>query len=180
VSDPYSTPADYDVYTLDYVQAPGISWVDSGGERAEEFQDQQVPMTTGATTLFRFEPNGEITYTHKLWLRSHFPAWESFVAMLIEGKDRRPQPRVYTIADRRLEDVQMTTVSLKSIGHRQVRRGSETLVKVTYKEVRRQKPYGGAASPRDALNPIIEGLSASSADKSARLEAMRKAARAGK
>ena len=180
MSDPYSTPELYDFYTLDYIQAPGISWVESGGERAEEFQDQPVPMTTGATTLFRFEPNGNITYTHKLWRKEHFSAWESYVAMLIEGKNRRPQPRVYVLADARLEDVQMTTVSYQLMGPRMVRRGGETLIKLTFKEVRRQKPYGGAAAVPTGLEGKIKELSAEADALNQRLEAAKRGARAGK
>jgi hypothetical protein len=151
-ANPWRNPGALDFYTLDGTRPPGISWIDGGGERTEEFQDQPVPLTTGATTIFRFEPNGEVTYTHKLWNNGgedQIAAWDIFVAMLNEGKQRRPRPRVYTLADERLVDVKMTSVSLKSIGPRQVRRGGEMLVKVTYKEVRRQKPYGGVAAPAD-------------------------------
>ena len=176
--DPYSSPELYDFFTLDGVQHPGVSWVESGGERAEEFQDQQVPLTTGAMTVFRFEPNGEITYTIKLWKKEHFATWRTLVAVLQAGKNRRPQPRVYVLADARLEDVQMTTVSFQRLGPRQVRRGGETLVKLTLKEVRKQKPYGGVPVPKDPNDAVIADAFLERNEAKATLDAARKAARA--
>ncbi len=145
MSDPYTSPALYDFHTLDLVRCPGLSVIMGDGERLEEFQDMQVPLTSGATTTFRFEPNGKIRYAVKLWRAELFGPWRAFVAMLMEGKNRRPRPRVYALGDARLEDVGMSSVSFQSIGPRQVKRGDATLIEVGYKEVRRQKPYGGVA-----------------------------------
>lgn len=186
MSDPFTNPTAYDFFTLDGNRHPGVSYIESGGERTEDFQDQQVPLTTGATTIFRFEPNGEITYTIALWNKpgeNQIGSWEIFVAMLNEGKARRPQPRVYTLADERLADVKIASVSFKGLGPRMIKRGDKMLVKLTLKEVRRQRPYGGVAVPdnpafaneADRLRNDINALRAQRAQND-----INRAARAGK
>ncbi len=162
MSDPYTSPALYGFHTLDLVRCPGLSMIMGDGERLEEFQDMQVPLTSGATTTFRFEPNGKVRYGVKLWNATFFAAWKTWVAMLMEGKNRRPRPRVYALGDARLEDVGMSSVSFMGIGPRQIKRGDATIVEVTYKEVRRQKPYGGVAlvDKNETFKRLSEGLAA--------------------
>lgn len=181
MTSPVAQPSLFDFFTLDYTRHPGVSYISSGGERVLEFQDQGVPMTTGATTVFRMEPNGEISYDIHLWSDedpNHFAEWEAYAAMLIDGKNQRP-PRVYTLADVRLEDTQMVSVSLKSLGPRMVKRGGPAVHKVTFKEVRKQKPWGGTAT-KTALDPEVEKASADAAAARSSYEAAKKAARAGK
>jgi hypothetical protein len=147
--DPFLQPELGDLFTLDTLEHPGISWVDSDGKRTEEFLDQQVPLTRGATTIFKFEPNGSITYSIGMWTSQQILLWAQFVAMLNEGKNRTPRPRVYVLGDVRLEDVRIAQVSFQELGPRAVKRGSKMVCTLKLKEVRRQKPYGGAALPKD-------------------------------
>lgn len=182
MTSPITDPGLFDFHTLDHIRHPGVSYIVSGGNRALEFQDAQVPMTTGSTTIFRFEPNGEITYEVHLWSNkdpNHFAEWEAYAAMLIEGKDRRP-PRVYTLADVRLEDTGMAVVSLKDLGPRMVQPGGLSVHRITFKEARKQKPWGGTAGTPTPLDPMLAALNAENASLNAQIEAAKKAARLGK
>lgn len=179
---PIDNPELYDRFALDLIEVPGLTRIVGDGEREEEWQDQQAPLTTGANTIFRYELNGKVTYEIVLWERVHFDRWAPFVAMLNEGKARRPRPRIYVLDDRRLDDTEILTAGFAKLGPRlTMGRGGPWAHRLTLKEVRTQKQQGGAAQqPKNAVEQAIEDLSKENNTLNKQLAAAAAAARAGK
>lgn len=176
---PLTNPEAFDIFTLDGVKSPGLSKIKSGGDRPHDWQDQRAPGYAGAFTVDRGELLTRIVYEIKLWLPEHFEAWEPWVAMLTEGKERRP-PRRYTLVDLRTVHNKIRTVSYGNVGPQMQGGSGEWLYEVTLKEIQRRKPIGGAVGAKSELEKDIAARSARIAVKLDQAKAALAAARAGK
>lgn len=160
MSNPIQNPGGYDYFTLDGVKSPGVSRIKSGGDRAENWQNQQAPGFAGAFTVFRYEEISKVTYEIVLLSQDQFAAWETFVAMLNEGKDRRP-PRVYTLVDLRVAHNKITSVAYASASALQQPTPGEAkwIFEVTFTEYKKRKPTGGPVQPpRNSIEQKIDAL----------------------
>lgn len=181
MSNPLNNPNSFDIFTLDGVKSPGLSKIKSGGDRAQEWQDQKAPGFAGAFTVFRGEALTKISYDIELWLPEHFAAWDKFVAMLNEGKDRRPNPRVYTLVDLRVAHNNVTTVSYAEIGSQTNPSPGKWVYSLVLKENKKRKPIGGPIlGPKNANEKAIEAANAEVKGLTAQRDAAFAAARAKK
>jgi hypothetical protein len=180
MSNPLNNPRSFDIFTLDGVPSPGLSKIQSGGDRAETWQDQQAAGFAGAFTTFRGEQLSQISYNIELTTPDHFKAWDAYVAMLNEGKDRRP-PRQYTLVDLRVAHNKITQVSYAKIGAQSNPSPGKWIYEVVFKENKKRKPIGGAPKgPRDKNEAKIEALNSENKALTAQRDAAFAAARAKK
>ncbi|MFT3773015.1 MAG: hypothetical protein QM820_47130 [Minicystis sp.] len=182
MSDPIRNPTAYDFFTIDGVKSPGVSRIKSGGDRAENWQNQQAPGFAGAFTVFRYEEISKLTYEIDLFSTEQFAEWETFVAMLNEGKDRRP-PRVYTLVDLRVAHNKITSVAYASVSALQQPTPGEAkwTFEVTFTEYRKRKPTGGPVQPpRNSIETKIDELNKDNAALTKQRDAAFAAARAKK
>lgn len=181
MTSPISNPGSYDFFTIDGVKSPGLSKIISGGNRAQEWQDQKAPGFAGAFTVFRGEQLTKITYEFSLWLPEHFAAWDKLIAMLVEGKDRRPSPRVYTLVDLRVVHNKVTSVSYADATAQMNPTTGKWTYQLELKEVKKRKPIGGPAlGPRTELEKAIDAADGKVKALTAQRDAAFAAARAKK
>lgn len=156
----FLAPTACDCFTLDGARSPGIARLTGGGNRAENWQNQQGPGFTGAFTVFRYEEISTVTYEIRLLTPEHCDDFDTWIAMLNAGKDQRPNPRVYTIVDPRIAHNGITMVSYAdSSPIKQPTPGEARHVyEIKFTEVKRRKPTGGVAKPKNALEEKIRVL----------------------
>ncbi len=95
-----------DFFTLDGERSPGRAKISSGGEDKEDIQDVGQALTKGKNTIVRSSENPVITYELFMWEIGHLQTWDRWEKMLLEGKARTPNPRVYTFRDLRARWIQ--------------------------------------------------------------------------
>ena len=181
MTSPLTNPQSYDVFTLDGKASPGLSRIKGGGNRAEEWQDQRAPGFAGAFTVFRGEQLTKISYDLELWMPEHFAAWDQWIAMLSEGKDRRPNPRLYTLVDLRTAHNKVVTVSYAEVSAMLNPSPGKWVYSVDLKEVKKREPIGGPIlGPRDPNEKAIVDATAKRDALAAQRDAAFAAARAKK
>ncbi len=147
-----TTPRNYDRFTLDGDESPGLSEITSGGERKIEIVDQGQPLTRGKNTVVRSVENIVITWGFKLGIgetaaarEATFTKRDAWIAMLEEGA-RRAKPRVYTLKDPRAP--WLTRVCLQGFKPQGViAPGGPWDWQLVMHEYNRVKPYGGPLQP---------------------------------
>lgn len=182
MTSPIDNPSAFDTFTLDGVVSPGLSKIASGGGREEGFQNVLQPGFIGQFTRFLYELVSVVEYTVQLWAPEHFAAWTPWVGMINEGKDRRPMPRLYTIADVRLEDTKITTVAFAFLGPRNVDKpGGPWSHSVKFAEFRKMKPFGGVLqAPQTQAQKDLAAITTDNQGLAARLAALQAAHRQGR
>jgi hypothetical protein len=179
--DPIAAPYTRDSFTLDgNIRSPGLAILRSGGNQHEDIQDMGQPLTRGKNTLVRATDNIVAEYEIRLWLPEHFTAWDTFEAMLFEGKSRTPNPRTYTFIDPRVP--RLTMVIVEDIGPEMiVARGGPWYHTVKFHQWQRIRMYGGPAqAPKNPVEQAIESLSAQNRALDQQLAAAQAAAKQGK
>ena len=177
---PIQNPASRDIFTLDgKFTCPGVAKIKSGGNQHVTVQDMGQPLTTGKNTLVRSVENIVVTYEIRLWTLADFAAWDTFEAMLAEGKARYPTPRSYVFGDLRIP--RLTKVIVEDIGPEMViARGGPWAHDVTFHQWSRVKQAGGAVRPPATAAQIeIASLTADNGALNNQLAAAQAAARAG-
>jgi hypothetical protein len=176
---PRTAPTAHDIFTLDGLASPGLSRIEGGGDRVMDWQDQQAPGFAGAFSFQRFEKIATVTYLIELWEDEHFLRWEAWIAMLNEGRQRRP-PRAYTLVDLRLSHNAITTVGLESCSAQKLIRPTVWGYSLTFHEFRKRQPVGGPLRPPDRQDVELERLNAEAKALDAQLAGLEAAHRAGK
>lgn len=147
-----TTPTRYDWFTLDGDRSPGIAVITSGGERKVEIVDQKQPLTRGANTVVRSIENIQISYGFRLGIgndaasrEADFAKRDAWIAMLEEGT-RRPQVRVYKLADPNVP--WLTRVCLQGFKPQTpLAPGGPWDWQLVLHEYNRVKPFGGPLQP---------------------------------
>lgn len=137
----------FDTFWLDKKACPGITKIKSGGNRAAEWQDQQIPGTSGATSVFRFEKVGMVTYEITVWNEENLTAIRTFVDMIEQALDARPV-KVFKLVDLRFAHNRIHYVSPADIGA-ELLQGDDGrwTYSVQFKQVKPKKPFGGPVKP---------------------------------
>jgi hypothetical protein len=179
-TNPITTPRAYDTFTLDGTVCPGIARIKSGGNREQEWQEQQTPGQTGANIVFRYEKVARITYMVEVWAGTQFDAFAAFLSMLAAGKDRRPV-RVYTLLDLRVAHNRIRNVAYWNCGPQEQLEPGKWGFELAFVEKPKRKPMGGPLqAPRNAIEEKIAQLSAENNFLGSTLDVLNAARRAGK
>lgn len=141
-----TTPRSFDFFRLDGERSPGRAIIMGGGNRKEKIQDQQQPLTTGANTVVQGSENSVITYQLHMWEPGHFDTWRRWEAMFLEGRKKRPNPRVYALVD--LNISWLTKVIYEDMTpQKDEKPGGPWTRTLVLHEYNRVKPYGGPIVP---------------------------------
>jgi hypothetical protein len=159
MTNPIKDPRSHDIFSLDGVDCPGLSTIKSGGDREQEWQQQAVMLSTSVNIVLRKELPSSITYLIEVWSGPQFTRWEAFIAMLNQGKAKRP-PRVYRLSDPRVAHNAINQVVYGSCSAQQKLAPGKWGYELKLLEKPKAKPLGGPAQPakteqerrNDALN----------------------------
>ena len=146
MANPIEAPGLYDYFLLGGMRSPGLATLESGGDRAQRWENQQSPLTAGATTIFKGEEISKVSYTLTLWTIEHFTAWDAFAATLRAGTKTRP-PRVYDLVEPSVAHNEIKAVAVASVGPLKRASPSRWTVLIELTEYRKPKPSGGAVKP---------------------------------
>lgn len=146
MANPIESPSLYNYFLLAGVRSPGLATLDSGGERAQKWEDQQAPGFSGKVTIFRGEEISKVSYTLTLWSVEHFNALDTYLATLRAGTKKRP-PRVYDLVDPAISHNEIKSVAVASIGPLKKAAPGKWEVKFEFTEYRKLKAAGGAIKP---------------------------------
>lgn len=139
-------PRDFDVFYLDADKCPGRAIITSGGERRDKIQDQQQPLTAGANTVVQYAENAVLTYQIYMWELAQLQKWQTWEAMFLTGRKRKPNPRVYGLTD--LNVSWITRVIFESMApQKNEKPGGPWTRTLVLHEYNRVKPYGGPIVP---------------------------------
>jgi hypothetical protein len=147
MSNPIENPSIYNYFLLGGVRSPGLATIESGGDRAMKWENQQSPLTAGAITIFKGEEISKVSYTLTLWTPEHFTAWDAFASMLRAGSKKRP-PQVWDLVDPALLHAEIKSVALATLSPAPKKVApSKWTVSVEFTEYRKPKPSGGPVKP---------------------------------
>lgn len=156
---PLKQPGLFDLFWLDGKAPPGITTIKSGGNRSAEWQDMQVPGTQGATSNFRFEKVGSVTYEIKVWTVKQFEELEAWIPIVVAGFEARP-PKRFKLTDYRFAHNKVHFVGAMDIGAQILRPESRVWTyDVAFKQLKPRTPIGGAVRPpRNAIEDKIKSV----------------------
>jgi hypothetical protein len=150
-----TAPTTYDYFTLDGNRHPGLSVIESGGEASEKVEDQAQPLTKGANTVVRGTNNAVATYTVRMWTDADLGTWQNtWIPMFLAGRQRTPNPRVYTLVDLRFSWVKRVIFE-KLSPMKTEKPGGPWSWALTLHEYNRIAPYGGPLKPLDGQDITI-------------------------
>lgn len=154
---PLRQPGLFDLFWLDGKAPPGITTIKSGGNRSAEWQDMQVPGTQGATSMFRFEKVGMVTYEIKVWTLKQFEELEVWIPIIVAGFESRPVRR-FRLTDYRFAHNKVAYVSAVDIGAQILKPEARVWTyDVGFKQVKPRAPFGGPVKPpRNATEEKIK------------------------
>lgn len=144
-------PRAHDVFLLDGDPSPGLSEIESGGDAADDIQDQRQLLTKGATTVDRGWLNAAVTYRLTLRTREELTKWLAWEKMFLEGRKRTPNPRSYLFQDLRFGWVKRVIFE-KMTPQKRDKPGGPWLRMLTLHEYNRPAPIGGPIKAPDALD----------------------------
>lgn len=178
-----TAPTTYDRPTFDGQTPPGL-WTIDGGDASEKVEDQAQPLTKGANTVVRGTNNAVPSYTVRIGygtrqqIEADLQAWNgTWIPMFLAGRQRTPNPRVYTLVDLRMPWVRRAI--FQSISPMATDKpGGPWSWKLVLHEYNRISPYGGPLKPLDGLDLQIMNNSITIAGLSGQLDGAIAAAKA--
>ncbi|MCC6559663.1 MAG: hypothetical protein IT372_42645 [Polyangiaceae bacterium] len=141
-NNPLVNPGPWDKFKLDSVENPGLSELQSGGERKDKIESMQGAGDEGAFTVFKGSEISSLSYLVKVWSVGQLKQLGAWLELLRSGRKKKPR-KVYDHEDPRTAHNEILRTTVESIGPVQKLAPGMWGVVVAFKEWRKKKTTGG-------------------------------------